>query len=383
MAVKNERAIKKDIESRFFSGKAVILVGARQVGKTTLSEAVISEFEKKGKKALRINCDNPTDREMISHKDFEFLEKVVGGADIVFIDEGQKSATIGQTVKMLVDRYQDKKQVLVTGSSSFNLLDKTQETLTGRKYVYTLYPLSFAELYPDKNPLTISKELETHLLYGSYPDVVNQKDFSSKRRVLEELASSQLYKDILEFREIRNSDTVRNLLKALALQVGSEVSYTELADMLGVDKNTVAKYVDLLEKSFIVFRLPPYFSNKRNEIRKLKKIYFYDTGLRNSIIRNFNPLDLRSDTGCLWENFLMVERMKKREYGNIYANQYFWRTYDQKEIDLVEERDGGLFGYEFKWQTKKTPKAPKGWIEDYNNAHYEAITRENYIDFII
>src|SRR3972149_1515107 len=376
-------SLRDELKNRFFSGKAIILIGPRQVGKTTLSEHIVAEFERDGKKTKTINCDNPTDRDLISDKDIEFLERIVGDADIIFIDEGQKVKTIGQTIKLLVDRYKNIKQVLVTGSSSFNLLDQTQEALTGRKYVYTLYPLSFMELYPDKDALKISKELETHLLYGSYPDVANQKDFVGKRDVLEELASSQLYKDVLEFQAIRNSDVIRNLLKVLALQIGSEASYTELAQMLGIDKNTVEKYIDLLEKNYIIFRLAPYFSNKRTEIRKLKKIYFYDVGIRNSLIQNFNPLSLRNDVGALWENFLMAERMKKRAYNKIYANQYFWRTYDQKEIDLVEERDGKLFGYEFKWNANKLPKAPKDWTGVYQNATYEVITSENYLDFIM
>ncbi|MBI3671470.1 ATP-binding protein [Candidatus Azambacteria bacterium] len=269
----------------------------------------------------------------MSDRDIEFLEKLMDDADIIFIDEGQKVKTIGQTIKLLVDHYKEKKQVLVTGSSSFNLLDKTQEALTGRKRVYNLYPLSFPELYPKKDRLQIAKELETHLIYGSYPDVINQKGFSEKREALEELASSQLYRDILEF---------------------------------------------------IVFRLPPYFSNKRKEITKLKKIYFFDVGIRNILINNLNLLDTRSDAGALWENFLIAERMKKRAYEKIHSNQYFWRTYDQKEIDLIEERDGKLYGYEFKWNAKKrSPKAPKDWLEAYSNSSYEVITLENYFDFIL
>ncbi len=379
----NERIIKESIKNKFFKGKAVILVGPRQVGKTTLSEKILKEYEQNGQSVKRINCDNPTDREILSNRDLEFLMKVIGDADIIFIDEGQKVDTIGQTIKLLVDYYKDKKQVLVTGSSSFNLLDQTQEALTGRKYIFNLYTLSFEELYPKKDFLKISKELETHLIYGNYPDVINSADFTEKRMALEELSSSQLYKDILEFQEVKDSTTIRNLLKALALQIGSEVSYTELSAIVGIDKNTVERYVDLLEKSFIIFRLPPYSKNKRKEISKLRKIYFLDIGIRNAIINNFNTLDMRNDVGFLWENFLMMERMKKREYHNISTDQYFWRTYTQKEIDLVEEREGKLFGYEFKWNTKKIPKAPKDWIENYENASYEVITPENYLDFIL
>ena len=382
MGILNKRGIEDALKADFFTGKAILILGPRQIGKTTLANKIIRKFEAAGKKVLELNCDNPTDRESLDNRNLTFLQGIVGDADIVFIDEGQKVATIGQTIKLLVDFYRERKQFIVTGSSSFNLLDQTNEALTGRKYVYNLYPLSIAELYPDRNTLHISKDLETLLVYGTYPAAINNKNFDAKRRVLEELSSSQLYKDILEFQGVKDTSAIRNLLKALALQVGSEVSYTELSRRIGVDKNTVARYIDLLEKSFIVFRVAPYFVNKRKEISKMKKVYFYDNGIRNAIIHNFNALDVRNDVGALWENFLFVERMKKRAYTNIYAHQYFWRTYAQKEIDLVEERDGELFGYEFKWNTTKHPKVPRDWQLLHSNTHYTIINRENYLDFI-
>ncbi len=377
-----DRAIKNSVLSNFFKGKAIIIIGPRQVGKTTFANTIIRTYEDNGVKVLRINCDNPTDREVLTDKDLSFLEKLVGDARVIFIDEGQKVSTIGQTIKLLIDRFGTEKQIFVTGSSSFHLLNHTQEALTGRKYVYSLYPLAFLELYKD-TPLTAQKELSTHLIYGSYPDVINQASFAEKREVITELASSKLYKDILEFQDIRNSNVLHTLLKALALQVGSEVSYTELANTVGIDKNTVERYIDLLEKSFILFRLPPYFVNKRKEIRKSKKIYFYDTGIRNSIIQNFNPLDARDDRGVLWENFLIVERMKRNEYRRLMPHSYFWRTYGQQEIDYVEEYDGVLSGYEFKFSDKKQPKPPTGWITNYKDAMYSVITPENYLDFIV
>lgn len=379
--IKLNRTIKKDIESKFFQGKAILLVGPRQVGKTTLSEDIISGFENNGYKIKKLNCDNPTDRDVLTNRDIEFLVKIIGEADIVFIDEGQKVTSIGQTLKLLVDYYKSEKQILVTGSSSFNLLDKTQEPLTGRKFVYHLYPLSISEIYQNKDFAKISKELESHLIYGNYPDVVGKPDFSIKREILEELTSSQLYKDILEFQEVKDSDTIRNLLKALALQIGSEVSYTELSQTLSISKNTVERYVDLLEKNFIIFRLSPYSASKRKEITKLRKIYFLDLGVRNTLINNLNELKLRTDVGALWENFLIIERIKKIKYEKMYTNQYFWRTYDKKEVDWVEDRDGKLFGYEFTWNVKKAKKAPEDWLL-YDNASYKIINKDNYLDFI-
>lgn len=378
-----KRRIERALRAECFLGKVLVLVGPRQVGKTTLSEEVVGSFAREGRVVKRINCDNPTDREALTNRDLSYLKNVVGEADIVFIDEGQKVVTIGQTLKLLVDYYKAEKQIIVTGSSSFNLLDKTQEALTGRKRVYHLYPISAGELYTHNDMLALTKDRETHLVYGMYPEVLNTQSFEGKRSALAELASSQLYKDVLEFQEVKDSTTIHNLLKALALQVGSEVSYTELASLVGVDKNTVERYVDLLEKNFIVFRLAPYFSNKRNEIKKQKKIYFLDVGIRNALIQNFNTLDTRNDVGALWENYLMVERLKKRSYENIYANQYFWRTYDQKEVDLVEEREGKLFGYEFKWSVRKLPRPPRAWVDEYAEASYEVITPENYGTFVL
>ncbi len=377
------RILEKVLKDRFFKGKAIILTGPRQVGKTTLSKKILTDFENKGLKVKKINCDNPTEREMLSEKDITYLTGLVNDAKIVFIDEGQKVNSIGQTLKLLVDHYGKDVQILVTGSSSFNLLDQTEEPLTGRKYVYTLYPFSFSELYSN-DLLLANKKLEEHLIYGSYPDVVvNQDTFDDKREVLGELASSQLYKDILEFQEIKNSNVLRTLLEALALQLGSEVSYTELASTIGINKNTVEKYIDLLEKNFVIFRLHPYAKNKRRTIKKSKKIFFYDLGIRNTLINNFNSLHLRNDIGGLWENFLIIERIKKQMYERTFSNNYFWRSYDGQEIDWLEEVDDKLSGYEFKWNTRKKSKVPKLWSETYPDTKYEIITSENYSKFIM
>lgn len=376
-----KRLIQAQISTKFFQGKVIILTGARQTGKTTLSLEIIKKAGLE-KEALFLNCDNPTDRKLLTDKDLDFLKKVVGKAKVIFIDEGQKVETIGQTLKLLADYYKKEKQVLVTGSSSFNLLDKTQEALTGRKYVFHLFNLSLEEIYPQKNISDIVKSLENFLIFGNYPEVVGKETFDEKRELLEELSSSNLYRDILEFQQVKNSNIIFDLLKALAFQIGNEVSYTELANLLSIDKNTVERYVDLLEKSYIIFRLSPYATNKRKEISKLRKVYFYDLGIRNSVINNFSFLKERNDAGQLWENFILLERIKFQKYHKIYSNNYFWRTYDRAEVDLVEEREGKLFGYEFKWNKKRKKKAPELW-KKYPKSYYEIITPDELEEFVM
>ena len=371
-----KRLIEETILKKFFKGKILIIVGARQTGKTTLGSSLMKKFSQEEIRSF--NCDNPTDREYLSNKDLEFLEQLVGEAKLIFIDEAQKVANIGETLKLLVDFYKRKKQIIVTGSSSLNLLDNTQEPLTGRKYVYQLFPLSLEEIYSDKNYLKLTKELESLMIFGSYPEVVSQKSFEDKRELLKELASSYIYKDILGFQEIKSPDVLVKLLKALALQIGSQVSYTELANIVKIDKKTIERYIELLEKSFVIFRLNPFSKNKRREISKLKKIYFYDTGIRNAVINNFNFLDSRRDVGMLWENFMIAERMKFRLYHQIETEQYFWRTYDGNEIDLVEEGAGKLRGYEFKWNFKEERKNNLfPWLDSY-----QLITIKNLKPFI-
>ncbi len=361
-----------------FKGKAIVIAGARQTGKTTLALDIVNKWEGR---AIIFNCDNPTDRESLTDRDLPFLTGLIGNKDVIFIDEGQKVSSIGQTVKLLVDHFQDRKQILITGSSRINLLDMTEEPLTGRKAVYNLFPLSLEEIYPGGDLLGAQKGLEQQLIFGSYPEVVTKPSFDDKIELLKELHSSYLYRDILSFQEIRNSDVVSKLVKALALQIGSEVSYNELAGLIGVNVKTVEKYIDLLEKCFVLFRLPPFSRNKRREISKMKKIYFYDPGIRNAVINNFNLLENRDDVGALWENFLVVERMKYRHYKGIHASQYFWRTYDGSEIDLIEEREGRLFGYEFKWGNKSR-RRPGKWMK-YPNSSYKVISRDNIVGFIL
>jgi len=372
-----KRILEETISKKFFKGKIIIIVGARQTGKTTLSLELTKEFPEKDIRLF--NCDNPSDREQLANKDLEFLKQLIGKSKLVFIDEAQKVENIGETLKLLIDFYKKKKQIIVTGSSSLNLLDNTQEPLTGRKYVYQLSPLSLQEIYPNKNYLKIIKELESLMIFGSYPEVVSQSSFEEKKELLQELASSYIYKDILGFQDVKSPDVLVKLLKALALQIGSEVSYNELSNTVNIDKKTVERYIQLLEKNFVIFRLKPFTKNKRREISKLRKIYFYDIGIRNAVINNFNFLDSRKDIGFLWENFMIAERMKFRSYNKIHAEQYFWRTYDCNEIDLIEEKSSKLNGYEFKWNPRKVMKRENfDWLNSF-----QVITKKDLDPFIL
>mgnify|MGYP001614417688 FL=1 len=374
------RIIEKKLKKAFFKGKIIIITGARQTGKTTLAMKIINETG--GKQAKIFNGDNPADRELLSGRSLEFLEKLVGSAKIIFIDEGQKIGTIGQTLKLLVDKYKNEKQIIVTGSSSFNLLDKTEEPLTGRKIVFQLFPLSLEEIYPAKDLAAIIKNLEQYLVFGNYPEIAGKASFDEKRKSLMEISSSYLYKDILEFQGIKKSDALIKLLKAVAFQIGSEVSYTELANLAGLNKKTVENYIDILEKNYIIFRLSPYAKNRRKVISKLKKIYFYDLGVRNAIINDFNLLPGRNDIGALWENFMAAERLKFQHYHDLYAENYFWRTYDGSEVDWVEEKNGKTEGFEFKWSEKRKIRESLLWKE-YSKDPVKLITPQNIGGFVV
>ncbi len=370
------RLIEKQLKKDLFKGKALIILGARQVGKTTLSQNLLKAYEKRG--VLSFNGENPTDREKLSNQDLETLEGLIQDHGIIFIDEAQKIPGIGQTAKLIVDKFKKEKQVILTGSSSFNILNQTSESLTGRKFVHEIFPLSAEEMLQGKTRLDFEKTLSKLLIYGSYPEIYLAGD-RQKERLLMSLVSSYVFKDIFELQNIRNPAVLSKLLSALALQVGSEVSLNELSGLLGIDVKTVERYIDLLEKSYIIFRLPPYYTNKRKTISKRSKIYFYDLGLRNAMINNFNPVTQRDDVGALWENFVIVERMKYRKYRLLHANAYFWRSYDGAEIDLVEERGGKLEGYEIKWGKQRTH--PRSWLE-YKNASRKTIDKGNYLKFI-
>ena len=354
-----KRTITRKLLNDFFQGHALILVGARQTGKTTLVRMALEQLGDRYT-VKTINGDDPLERDALTDKSLDYLRRVLGDAQILFVDEGQKIRTIGQSVKLLVDYFGSQRQIIVTGSSTLNLLDATQEPLTGRKFVYTLYPLAISEIFPRPDFLDLQKNLEERLLYGSYPRVVQQTSFEAKIRELRELVASYLYRDILELQQVKSPDLLHRLLQALALQIGSEVSYTELAQTVGADKNTVERYIQLLERSFVIFRLPPYAANQRRAISKLRKIYFWDTGIRNALIQNFNPLDLRTDSGALFENWMIAERLKRNAYEGKLVTSYFWRTYDGNEIDYLEESGGQVQGYEFKRRPAETRLFQKG-----------------------
>jgi hypothetical protein len=374
MKYKFKRTIEDQIEQDFFKGKIIIISGARQVGKTTLVEHILEGRDN----LLPLNADDPNDKLNLEGRDFDYLNNFIGDKDIIFIDEAQKIEEIGNTLKLLVDNYGEKKQIIATGSSSLNLLSNTSEPLTGRKYVYELFPLSLGEIYEGKSILSIDKELELLLVYGTYPAVYSS-GIVEKERLLREISKSYLYKDILELEQVKNPAYLDKLLSALALQLGSEVSLSELSNLTGLDLKTVERYIDLLEKNYVIFRLPPYYTNDRKVLSKQNKIYFYDLGIRNAIINNFNPLSKRNDRGALWENFLIIERMKLNAYTNRYVSKFFWRTYDGAEIDYIEKYADSLDGYEFKWEKEKN--APKSWFE-YPNATYKLINKENFKEFL-
>lgn len=367
-----------EIKNLIEKGKVLMIYGPRQVGKTTLIKSFLDETK------LKYRYDTGDSFEIannLSQCTYKSTDEHVGNYELIVIDEAQKIENIGNALKLMVDRHPNK-YYIVTGSSSFDLANKTDESLTGRKNVYTLYPISQVELNLDISKSELKSNLEDYLIYGSYPEVLSKKNSSDKEFVIKMIANSYLIKDILEFNRIKNSQTIYKLLKLLAFQIGSEVSTTELASQLSVDVKTVSYYLDLLQKSFVLFPLYGFSRNLRNEINKMNKYYFYDVGIRNALISNFNKLENRNDIGQLWENFILIERIKNNEYKKISTNYYFWRTYDQKEIDLIEENSGKLFGFEMKWTNKKT-KSPKLWLETYENAEYKEINRDNYFDFVI
>lgn len=359
-------------------GKVLIIYGPRQVGKTTLLRDFLSTTK------LKYKLDSGDDirlQETLSSQNIAIIKEYAAGYDLLAIDEAQKIPHIGQALKILIDQVSNLK-VIATGSSSFELAGQIGEPLTGRKTTLTLFPISQLELSALYNRHELKERLEESLRYGGYPEVVAARDMAEKTRILQEIAGSYALKDIFEFERIKNQKTILDLLRLLAFQIGNEVSLSEIGTQLGIDYKTVARYISLLEQSFVIYRLGGFSRNLRKEITKKNKYYFYDVGIRNAIIANMNPLRLRDDVGALWENFLVMERVKKQSYRVIYANNYFWRTWDQKEIDFVEERGGCLYGYEFKWGARAM-KPPKEWQGAYPQAEFQIIDQNNYLEFII
>lgn len=369
-----ERTIKPASVNSLFKGKAVVIYGARQVGKTTL----MREIERAcAVPSLYLNCDEPDVRRALTEKTSTELKTFIGKTKLLLIDEAQRVTNIGITLKLFVDAIPET-QVIATGSSSFELSNRIVEPLTGRKVEFHLHPFSLEELGQIYSPLELGRLFETRLIFGMYPNVVNIPEAASA--TLRELTRSYLYKDILAHNRIRHSDVLEKLLQSLALQAGSEVSYTELAQQTGVDKVTVESYIRLLEQAFVIFRLRPYSTNQRNELKKLRKIYFVDTGLRNMLINNLNPPELRNDTGCLWENFVISERLKQNENHCRYPNIWFWRNHQQQEIDYLEEEGGALKGWEIKWG-KGRFRVPSAFAAAYPDCPVSLVNRENLLDF--
>lgn len=371
-----ERIISQSIVDRLRDSKAIIIMGPRQVGKSTLLEQLEGDFEKP---VLWWNGDESDVRGLLSETTSTQLKALLGKTKTLIIDEAQRIENIGLLIKLIIDQLKTIK-VIATGSSAFELSNKINEPLTGRKWEYSLYPLSYQEMALQKGSFQENRLLEHRLVYGYYPEIVMNEGDEIPR--LKQLVDSYLFKDILIWERILKPEKLEKLLQALAFQVGNEVSYNELGNLTGLDNKTVENYIRILEKAFIIFRLPAFSKNLRNELKKSRKIYFYDNGLRNAVINQFNIPELRNDIGALWENFLISERMKFTTYQNLYSNKFFWRTLAQQEIDYIEEYDGKIFAYEFKWSENKKVKFPKKFVETYHPEETIVINRKNFGDFI-
>lgn len=370
-----KRILQHTIEKRLFKGKAVLLFGPRQAGKSTLIESIL-----KDKDHLYLNGDDADVRDILTNTSATRLKTVIGNKKIFFIDEAQRIPNIGLTLKLFTDQIKDV-QVIATGSSAFELSSQVNEPLTGRKYEYMLYPLSFAELVDHHGLVQEKRMIEHRMIYGYYPEIVTKS--GEEAELLKLLAGSYLYKDLLMLEQVKKPQILEKLLKALALQVGSEISYHELAQTIGSDSKTIDKYIDLLEKTYVVFRLPAFSRNVRNEIKKGKKVYFYDCGIRNAIINNFKPLGSRTDTGALWENYVIAERLKSLRYHNLDTMQYFWRTTQQQEIDLIEDDGEQLSAYEFKWSSKGKARFPQTFTDNYAGSKTLVVSPDNIEEFLL
>lgn len=368
-----DRILKKTLSERLFKGKTIVLIGPRQVGKTTLVQDILKEYD-----YLFLDGDDPVVRSNLTNPNTIQLATIIGSSKIVFIDEAQRIENIGLTAKIIHDQFKSV-QLIITGSSAFELRNHTNESLTGRKREYFLYPISYEEYELSHDFLTASRDLETRLIFGFYPDVINHR--GEEIESLNEITQSYLFKDILALGNLKKPEALEKILRALAFQLGSEVSFNEIAQLTGVDKNTVSNYIRLLELSYIIYPLTTFSRNLRNEIKANHKIYFYDNGIRNALIQNFNPIELRNDVGALWENFLITERLKTQNYHRQFVSRYFWRTKSRQEIDYVEEYNGKISGYEFKWNPKAKIKIPASFVDTYNT-EVKVITRDNFRDFV-
>ena len=366
----------KRLQNIVTPGKVIVIHGPRRVGKTTL----LNKFLESEENYLFISGEDVFVRKFLSSGSIEQLKSFLSGKTLLVIDEAQYIPEIGLNLKLIVD-HMPQVRVIATGSSTFDLAKQVGEPLTGRKLVIKMYPLSQMELVQIENAAQTKANLETRLIFGSYPEIITHENEQLRKEYLQDLVSSYLLKDILALDGVHKSKKLVDLLILIAFQIGQEVSHQELATQLSMSKNTVEKYLDLLEQVFVLINIRGFSRNLRKEITKTSRYYFCDNGIRNALINNFNPIQRRHDIGSLWENYLVTERLKTQEHFRIWSHNYFWRTYDQKELDWVEEREGKLFGYKFKW--KETSKAPKLWLETYPDASFECINSENYLPFIL
>lgn len=371
-----KRKIEKEILEKSGTGKAIVILGARQTGKTTLLHQVFDNHEK----VLWLNGDEPDVRSIFDNITSARLKSIIGNQRIVIIDEAQRISDCGVKLKLITDQLPSI-QLIVSGSSSLDLSGEVKEPLTGRKWEYLLFPMSFQELVDHHGLLEEQRLLNHRLVYGAYPEIVTSP--GNEKEVLKQLTDSFLYKDLLSYNGLKKSDKVIKLLQALSFQVGNEVSYNELGNLLDLDNQTVEKYISLLEQIFVVFRVGAFSRNLRKELKRTRKIYFYDNGIRNSLIAQFAPAELRQDIGALWENYMISERVKYLKYNQVWANTYFWRTRDQQEIDWIEEKDGKFSIYEFKWNPKKrSKKFSKSFTGNYEVETQKVITPQNYLAFL-
>lgn len=377
-----KRTIKQQIVERLFQGKVIVIYGARQVGKTTMAKNILSEQKDNGKRGAYFNCELDSVRSALAVKEAERLRAFLGDSDLIVLDEAQNVPEIGKILKIINDEIPEI-QIIATGSSSFDLADKTAEPLTGRNFSFTLYPLSVQEIAQAEalGFIGLESKLEQILRFGAYPEIYSISDEVKKTEYLNAIASDYLYKDVLKFEGIKKASIIADLLKLLALQIGQEVSLQSLASTLGISRLTVEKYIDILEKSFVIFRLRPLSRNAYRAVSKKIKIYFWDLGIRNSLIQNYNPLTLRDDIGSIWENFCIIERVKKNSAVRSYVNIYFWRSYAGQEVDFIEESGGRFEAFEFKWNLEKQVKTPHDFFDVYG-VNARKIDRKNYINFV-
>lgn len=370
------RELERIVREKMFAGKAIIILGPRQVGKSTLLKLLQQDMDRK---SLLLNCDLKDIKQQLTSPGINDLRRLIGNYDIVIIDEAQRVRDIGLTLKIITDQLPEV-QLIATGSSSLELSNSVNEPLTGRKYEYQLFPLSIKELVDHSGFVETNRNIEHYMIFGTYPDVINHTGNESE--VLNNLVSSYLFKDVFAFQDIRKPEFVEQLLEALALQVASEVSFNELARHLQTDPHTVERYIGLLEKAFIIFRLRSFNRNLRTELKKSRKIYFYDNGVRNAILGNYSPIKSRTDVGLLWENFFIAERMKRLHYDKQYARRYFWRTTQQQEVDYLEESDGLLKAFEIKWNPSRKVSFPLTFTRNYPETITHKVNRENFWEYL-